>query len=127
MSIRTPMQSVESRIFGGGDCVTGPSMLIAALAAGRRAARSIIKYIETGSCAPDREDLDAAINGLTAPWTVAASPFVTPSPRQHAPMVDPAVRSRDFSEVEGVLTAHQARAEADRCLRCYRIALGVFE
>ena len=122
------MQSSDSRIFGGGDCVTGPSTLIAALAAGRRAARSIIKYMETGSCAPDREEhLDAAINSLTAPWTVAAPPFVTPSPRQHAPMVDPAVRIRDFSEVEGVLSAHQARAEADRCLRCYRIALGVFE
>ncbi len=121
------MQSSDPRIFGGGDCVTGPKTLIMALAAGRRAARHIAQYLATGSCAPDNEEqLDAAINGLVMPWTVKPSPFVTPSPRQHAPVVDPAVRINNFSEVEGVLSPAQARDEADRCLRCYRIALGAF-
>jgi formate dehydrogenase beta subunit len=121
------MRSSDPRIFGGGDCVTGPSTLIAALAAGRRAARHIVQYIETGSCSADLEEyLDAAVAVITSPWTVTAPPFVTPSPRQHAPVVDPTLRVRDFSEVEGPFSAVQARNEADRCLRCYRIALGAF-
>jgi formate dehydrogenase beta subunit len=121
------MQSSDPRIFGGGDCVTGPSTLIAALAAGRRAARHIVQYIETGACTPDREEhLDAAIAAITSPWTVTAPPFVSSSPRQHPPVVDPDVRVGDFAEVEGVFSPVQARREADRCLRCYRIAIGAF-
>ena len=35
------MQSADPRVFGGGDCYTGPSSLVAALGAGRRAAESM--------------------------------------------------------------------------------------
>ena len=42
-------QSTHPHIFGGGDCVTGPSTLIAALAAGKKGALAIAGYLETGS------------------------------------------------------------------------------
>ena len=43
------MQSADPRVFGGGDCFTGPSSLVAALAAGRRAARSIVQFCRDGA------------------------------------------------------------------------------
>jgi formate dehydrogenase (NADP+) beta subunit len=123
---RVTTRSSDPRVFGGGDCVTGPSTLIEALAAGKRAARHIAHYLETGSYLDEPEEhLDATLSAIFKSLAPTAPPFVTPAPRQKAPMVEADVRVNDFSEVEGVLSPAQAREEADRCLRCYRIALGV--
>lgn len=35
--------------------------------------------------------------------------------------LDPAIRSKNFEEVELGLTAEQAKKEAERCMRCYRL------
>ncbi|MGD9211570.1 MAG: FAD-dependent oxidoreductase, partial [Desulfobacteraceae bacterium] len=43
-------QSKQPHVFGGGDCITGPATLIAALAAGKNAARFMAEYLETGQC-----------------------------------------------------------------------------
>jgi len=32
-------------VFSGGDCVTGPDLVVTAMAAGRRAARAIDEYL----------------------------------------------------------------------------------
>ena len=57
-------QSGKPEVFGGGDCITGPSTLIAALAAGKRAARHMAQYLETGQCAPEAgEYLEKMIEG----------------------------------------------------------------
>jgi formate dehydrogenase beta subunit len=50
------MQSADPRVFGGGDCYTGPSSLVAALAAGRRAAVSIDAFLQDCDVAPALED-----------------------------------------------------------------------
>ena len=111
-------------IFGGGDCVTGPSTLVAALAAGRRAAHSIVQYLETGDCAAEGADwLDLAVSALSKTVHADNTPFTVLTHRIHPPVADPLTRTNDFSEVEGGLSSAQARKEAARCLRCYRIAL----
>ena len=40
-------------------------------------------------------------------------------------VVPPEVRIQCFDEVEGAVSAADARREAERCLRCYRIAVAV--
>ncbi len=115
-------------IFGGGDCVTGPNTLVSALAAGRRAAHSIVQFIEKGDCAPEGADwLDSAVSALSKTGHVDNAPFSVLTHRIHPPVADPQTRVHDFSEVEGGLSPAQAMKEASRCLRCYRIAVALLK
>jgi formate dehydrogenase beta subunit len=118
------MQSADPRVFGGGDCYTGPSSLVAALAAGRRAARSIGCFLEDESCEPAPEEvLERAMLELVRGETEAPVPFSGSTEQLRALVVPPEVRIGCFDEVEGPVTAAEARREAERCLRCYRIAV----
>lgn len=117
-------QSHAPNVFGGGDCITGPATLIAALAAGKKAARHIAQYIEKGDCQPTvREILQTLVNGSGVYDASEAFPFDGITHRAHPAVLAPETRINDFNEVEGVLSLSQAIAEADRCLRCYRIAV----
>ncbi|MBN2232160.1 MAG: FAD-dependent oxidoreductase [Deltaproteobacteria bacterium] len=118
------MQSAVEYMFGGGDCHTGPSTLIAALAAGRRAARYIARYLETGTCEAEPADLLGRAVADLATREAEEPPVVSRAAvRQRPPVADPHERIKDFSEVEGRLSACQAHAEAERCTRCYRLVL----
>jgi len=98
------------RIFAGGDCVTGASTVIEAIAGGQRAAKSIDKLLggsgglpyDTGFsfAKPDEE-------------TLAQS-----SPRVEEKIVPLEKRRRGFAEVVLGLDRQQALTEARRCLRC---------
>jgi formate dehydrogenase beta subunit len=117
-------QSHKPTVFGGGDCVTGPSTLIAALAAGKKAAFHIAQYLEGGDVQPTAaEVLKAIVNQSGVLDRNEAWPFHDVTERFDPPVVDPEVRKTNFEEVEGCLTQAQATAEAYRCLRCYRIAV----
>jgi formate dehydrogenase beta subunit len=121
---QTTFQSDRKAIFGGGDCVTGPATLIAALAAGKNAARFIDQFLQQDACTPDTADLLlalAAAQGVFDSDETFAYPGQTV--RAEPPVMDPQVRISGFEEVEGGLTAAQARFEANRCLRCYRILM----
>ena len=99
------MQSADPRVFGGGDCYTGPSSLVAALAAGRRAAESIERFLQTGSCEPPAEDrlehvmLDAVRSEAADPM-----PFTGSSHTLRPVVVPPDVRIQCFDEVEAAVT-----------------------
>ena len=118
------MQSADPRVFGGGDCYTGPSSLVAALAAGRRAARSITCFLQGESCQPAPEErLEHAMSELVRSEREAPVPFTGATHQLHALVIPPEVRICGFDEVEGPVQAADARREAERCLRCYRIAV----
>jgi formate dehydrogenase beta subunit len=117
-------QSPTPKIFGGGDCVTGPATLIAALNAGKKAAASIAQYLEKGSCQPSMADeLEKYIDQRGVFDPAEEFSFAGDTHRQEPEVVDPEKRTHGFEEVEGGFLPHQARKEAERCLRCYRIAL----
>lgn len=121
---QTTFQSDKKEIFGGGDCVTGPDTLIGALAAGKNAARFISQYMEQGECKPETKDLLFALasaEGVFDPDEIFAYPGATK--REEPFVLDPETRTDGFDEVEKGLSASQARAEANRCLRCYRILM----
>jgi formate dehydrogenase (NADP+) beta subunit len=119
-------QSRTPSIFGGGDCITGPATLIAALAAGKKAARHIAQYIEQGECeATLPEILQTLVDASGVFEADEVFPFEGITRRAEPPVLPAETRIGDFSEVEGCLNLSQATAESNRCLRCYRIAVAV--
>ncbi len=120
------MQSADPRVFGGGDCYTGPSSLVAALAAGRRAAGSINEFLQDKPVAPPLEDrLEHGMLEVIRTEAQVPIPFTGSTEKLRPLVVPPEVRIQCFDEVEGPVSMADARHEAERCLRCYRIAVGV--
>lgn len=121
---QTTFQSDKKAVFGGGDCVTGPKTLIAALAAGKNAARFIAQYLEKGECKPDVKDLLISLASAEGVYDPEEKfPYPGATEREEPFVLDPDIRINGFDEVEGGLTAAQARVEANRCLRCYRVVM----
>jgi len=109
------MQTSIEKVFAGGDAVTGPRTVIEAVAAGKRAAESMARFLKgeelTGSrfeetLNPVAEDDLPSIKGQEK------------LARAQVPELASAQRKSGFDEIEGGLTEEQAKAEAERCLNC---------
>ena len=103
-------------IFAGGDFVTGPTFLIHAIAAGRRAALAIDKYLRKDTSRI--EVRDEKVHVADDVRLAAGEEMVEMRPRQKVPAHRPEERIRDFREIEIGFSEEQAREEATRCLRC---------
>lgn len=106
--------SVEG-IYAGGDCVSGPATLIEALNAGNKVARSIDYTLQGKAFA----DPDPFAGVETAAQREKG--FVVKKAAEKVNFLEVVRRLEDVAEVEGGFNAAQARAEAQRCLRCYRL------
>jgi len=102
-------------VFGGGDVVTGPSTVIKAIAAGKKAAFMIARFIEGKSLKMPQDvvlpdvfvkpiDTDDAEEAATA--------------RIKAPLLPVNERKESFAEVELAISEKDAKCEARRCMRC---------
>ncbi|SDJ01938.1 FAD-dependent oxidoreductase [Aliiruegeria lutimaris] len=109
-------------VFAGGDCVTGPSTLIYAMAAGLKAARNIDDWVQLGT---QRFFKRSRMRDLISDNRFLASDVVEAPVRNayrvHNPELDPELRKHMFGEVEQTICEKEAYAEAQRCMRCYRI------
>ncbi len=118
----TTLATSRPGVFAGGDCVTGPSTLIWAMAAGLKAARNIDDWVQRGSI---RFFKRSRMRRLIADNKLLANDVVeTPvrnAYRVHNPELDPELRKHMFEEVEQTIGAAEAYAEAQRCMRCYRV------
>jgi NADH-quinone oxidoreductase subunit F len=102
-------------VFAGGDVATGPNTVIDAIAAGRRAAEVIDRYLK-------------GLELFQADELRRPSVYVEPAEMQEdqefqaervtVGALTAAERVHGFAEVEAALTAEQAAREARRCLRC---------
>jgi formate dehydrogenase beta subunit len=101
-------------VFAGGDAVTGASIAVEAIGAGRKAARSIHQYI-TGQPVKAPEP---AITKDTELPDITELILVPESKRQQMPEMTVEQRKGSFDEVELGFSEEQAKAEAERCLRC---------
>lgn len=103
-------------VFAGGDCVTGPSTVINAIAAGKVAAANIDTYlgynhvIEADVEIPEPRPLDKK-----------------PCGRVELKMRYAVERGSDFEEIEQGMTEEEAKQEALRCLRCDHFGVGAFK
>jgi formate dehydrogenase beta subunit len=111
-------------IFSGGDCVTGPASLVEALAAGRDAALTIDRYL----CAADPElptyrKLEKYVGTIKVFDKKEKIGLLGGGSRPHIECLPIETRIRSFEEVDLGLSAAAAIKDAERCLRCYRVAL----
>ena len=108
------LQTKVPYVFTGGDVFTGPDLVVSAIGAGRRVARSIHLYLNGQPVTvppselrkPKKDTLDVEVYG------------VEKAPRLKPPHLDPAERVKTFEEVAINITEDVAIKEADRCLRC---------
>jgi heterodisulfide reductase subunit A len=104
-------------VFAGGDDVTGPSMIIEAIAQGKRAAFYIDRYLQDLPLSGIAFDARLmAVDGKSVLDRADAPPSErTPAvPRE----LSPAARARSMEEVEQTMTEEEARYSANRCLDC---------
>ncbi|MCD6300339.1 MAG: molybdopterin-dependent oxidoreductase [Dehalococcoidales bacterium] len=99
-------------LFAAGDCVTGGGTIVGSIAAGRKAAASIIKYL--GGVVPEKPVLRE---------TADIEPEEIPDPlvethRQEMPTLSPTEAIRSFQEVELGYSEQTGIKEAKRCLNC---------
>jgi formate dehydrogenase beta subunit len=117
----TLQTSIEG-VFAGGDCVTGPNIVVQACAHGLLAGREIAQYLVTGSAEPLDDSLEENRVGQLRVYDPDEKIALPCGAGAAAIAQQPAAeRTRDFREVESGFTAEQAIAEANRCLRCYRV------
>ena len=107
-------------VFAGGDAAAGPGALIEAIAAGRRGALSIDRYLREASLLTPRELMPLPVAELSDEDVaeMLARGEVHLQPREAMPAAPAEERIGDFREVELGLTEEQAHTEALRCLRC---------
>lgn len=111
-----PVTLITNRtgVFAGGDVVTGPSTVTAALAAGRMAAYRIDEYLQHQYPATGRETV-ASLEGKLTLHTIE---MIRKIGRLDPPVLTPEARMKDFQPIEQVYDWETATNEARRCLRC---------
>ena len=103
-------------VFSGGDCVTGPSTAINAIAAGQVAAHNIDEYLGYHH----KIECEAVV-------PQAKPNKCIPTGRAEIEERDPFERKQDFVHVEIPMTEEEAAREAGRCLRCDHFGCGAME
>lgn len=114
--VRTDINGMTSvaGLFAGGDTVSGPATVIGAIAAGKRAAYGIDRYVRGEDAPPITFRTPSELKDMER-----YHPMHVPLQGRHEmAQALPAKRVRDFRLVEMGLTEAQARAEANRCLTC---------
>ena len=109
------MMTSREGVFSGGDCVSGPDTVIRAIAAGRKAAEGIDRYL--GGAGDISESL--VLPEEADRWLEKELPDEEMAKFTHMP-VD--VRITNFEEVEYGMEKAVAEADCQRCLQCHVIA-----
>jgi NADH-quinone oxidoreductase subunit F len=102
-------------VFAGGDVVSGPNTVIDAIAAGKKAAGSIDRYLRGEEI--EMPGVAKLPNVYIEPVEMSEQELA--QAKKAIPAVLPvAQRAKNFKEVEMSLSETQACSEASRCLRC---------
>ena len=98
-------------IFAGGDVVSGPATVVDAIAAGKRAAVSIDRYLRGQDLRAGREKEVKLVEEVSKEGVETRA-------RQAMPLLPVEKRIGSFGEVETGFTEEIALREAERCLNC---------
>jgi NADH-quinone oxidoreductase subunit F len=102
-------------VFAGGDFATGPGFIVEAIAAGRRGAIAIDKYLRGDTSRVEIYDLKPRV---VKEVTKEVEETWEEQPRIKMPCLPVTERKRSFIEIEQGFSEEQARQESIRCLRC---------
>jgi heterodisulfide reductase subunit A len=108
----TTLATERPGLFAGGDAVTGPALAIDAVAQGREAAESILRYLQGRDLREGRP-----VNTRGEDWAPIPI-WRTSEPRAQMPELELEKRLRGFDEVELGFPEAEARREAARCIAC---------
>ena len=111
-TLRTDMPDV----FAGGDCVTGPASVIEAIAAGKKAAKSIHRFLRGESSL--EEKMYHPVKRMKVEEMEVAEEEKDALKRPNMPMLPVEKRKSTFEKAELGLAEEMAQNEAKRCLRC---------
>jgi NADH-quinone oxidoreductase subunit F len=103
-------------VFAGGDFVTGPGMVIHAIAAGKRGALAIDKYLRSDTSWIEMYDIKKEV--ILPPAVKAEEETWEQQSRIEVPTLPTEQRKRSFQEIELSFGEEVAIQEAKRCLRC---------
>jgi len=109
------LQTSLAGVFAGGDAVSGPKSVIEAVAAGKRAAESIERYLHGKDMVAQRFESEVK---PVPEELLPETEDVEEEARAQAGELPVAQRVGSFQEVEMGFTEEQALTEAERCLNC---------
>ncbi len=106
-------QTSDSKVFAGGDVVTGPSIAVEAVGAAHRAADAIDRFLRG-------EQIELPSLYIHVKHDVTRKDIGNParSPRIRTPVRPVAERITDFDEYESGLSEEEAMIAGQRCLEC---------
>lgn len=110
----TEFQATNSKLFAGGDVVSGPSTVIKAIASGHQAAKEIDKAIRTKNGEPPYKP--SIEEKIEIPLVIDED--IKELPQAKMRQLISSQRINNFNEVELGFTRKKAIYEAERCLRC---------
>lgn len=112
-------------LFAAGDCEYGPMTIVNAVGQAKRAASVISRYIYSGKCTlTDEEIMEDHLKRLGVyNKKEKVSGWMPGVPREVSEKLSVPERIDNNLEVNLGLTGQQAIAEAERCMRCYYIAM----
>ncbi|MFA7534887.1 MAG: FAD-dependent oxidoreductase [Desulfuromonadales bacterium] len=113
-------------VFAGGDAEIGPLTVVACVGSGHRAAHVIQRWLEEGKAYLSEADiLDDILSYLGVYDKNEQVPVLDAAKREHQAEIHGRERAsrNNYCEVELGFEKSQAVAEAERCLRCYRVAM----
>ena len=107
--------TARQNVFAGGDVVTGPSSVVKAIGAGKRAAESIDKYLQGKDIARKYKLCRPSVYITPVQLTEEE---IEDAHRTETHRLPAKKRKKNFNEVTLTLTKKMAVQEARRCLRC---------
>ena len=112
-------------LFAAGDCEYGPMTIVNAVGQAKRAASVISRYIYSGKCTlTDDEIMEDHLKRLKVyNKDEKITGWMPGIPREVSQKLSVEERKTNNLEVNLGFTGEQAIAEAERCMRCYYIAM----
>lgn len=112
-------------IFASGDCEYGPMTIVNAVGQAKRAASVMSRFMQTGEISlTDDEIMEDHLRKLKVyDKKEKVEGWLPGLPRQESEKLDVDVRKYNNKEVNLGFTQEEAMSEADRCMRCYYIAM----
>ncbi|MDD3060109.1 MAG: FAD-dependent oxidoreductase, partial [Sulfurimonas sp.] len=112
-------------IFASGDCEYGPMTIVNAVGQAKRGASVMARYLENGEITlSDDEIMEDHLRKLKVyNKKEKVTGWLAGLARQHSEVVDVDIRKFNNMEVNLGFTQDEAMSEADRCMRCYYIAM----
>lgn len=113
-------------VFAGGDAEIGPLTVVACIGSGHRAAKVIARWLEEGKVyLTEDEMMEDILTNLGVYDKNEKVSWLDSVERAHQAEIHGKERAsyKNYCEVELGFTESQAVKEAERCLRCYRVAM----